>query len=403
MKLVRRLPLIAIPVLALALAACDGDDGADIETDYPQAGMDSFENTTATVEVDVAVESVSAVPALGRLIQYELSGPLDVMRDDPGDSDSDGLADVKTTMVSMELSGSGSLGNVVVRLNPDEESAGLVEQIEQGQDFPASSFFDVFLEVELPDVDLTLVTEGPVRMEATLSSLPPEEATAESEENVYHTADGDAVPLITPTDAALRVGRIVDALHIPEPGPGPMPGGPTPTPEPEATDTATPEPGAEETPGAPPIISLIARLGCEHTQPGVRTELMVLITSRIVPGADDREGLRQYAPAPLVSSRPGGAPARLPRLGAGEPLVGAAVTARADGPGVIEGEANQSEFTDAEGNARLSFGINAFGEYTVEVVNVIDEDGNVLEVSPDSDTSFDFEVGATCEPPEGFE
>jgi len=406
--LVRRLSAIAVALslallAVLALAACGDDGPREIETGYPEAGMDSFENTTAVVEVDIALEGVSARPFGGELVQYELSGPLDVERGDPADRDDDGLADVQTTMINMRLTGDGPLGPVVVTLNPDETSGGYVEQMEHGQDFPATSYFDVFLQVNLPTVDLTLITDGPVRMEATLSSLPPGEATEDGDEDVYRTSDGEAVPLITPTDAALRVGRIVDALHIPEPGPGPMPGpgGPTPTPEPGG---ASPTPEPEETPddglSSIPVIRLFGEPGCQHSQ--TSSGLLILITARIIPSND--EGSSRGGPsAPLVSLLPGAAGAPpVALLGTEEPLVGGTVTVRADGPAVAEGEDLQSAVTDAQGNARFTFPITQVGNYSLDVEGVTDADGNSLEISSDSDTSFVFSVGETCAPPRGF-
>ncbi len=59
-------------LLALALAACgDGDDGGDgdggdgLDTDYPPAGEDRFENTRATVEIEVTLPGVAALPFVG--------------------------------------------------------------------------------------------------------------------------------------------------------------------------------------------------------------------------------------------------------------------------------------------------------------------------------------------------
>ena len=57
--------------LALALVACGNDDGAGdglgLDTDYPPAGEDRFENTKATVEIQVTLPGVAALPFVTRL------------------------------------------------------------------------------------------------------------------------------------------------------------------------------------------------------------------------------------------------------------------------------------------------------------------------------------------------
>jgi hypothetical protein len=210
--------------LAVALAACGGD-GAEPGTAYPAAGEDRFEQTTATVRVQINQDLVSTAGAAGQELQtVQLSGPALIVRSDPVQ---DGDVFVVTTEIrEMELTGDSSLGPLVVRESSSRESKGEVRQKKAGQDFPAESFFDVFVDVTLPNLDgtvLVLHNEEPLRMESELSALPPAAGDEYRGE--------DERPLFTP--AGIEVGRIVDALHVPEPdtepgGQGTAPSGGTP-------------------------------------------------------------------------------------------------------------------------------------------------------------------------------
>jgi len=363
----RRLSLL-IGLLAplLVLAACGGDGGGGLDTDYPSAGEDRFELTHASVEIEYTFDSVAAVPVAGALERIELQGPTLVTRSDPQDKDGDGRVEVATEIVEMELTGTASFGPLTVSINPDKRSTGMVEQQQPGKDFPADSFFDVFVQVELPSANggnnVIGLNEEPLRMEAELSDLPP------GEDDEYHTADGEAVPLVSVNDATLRLGRIVDALHIPNPAPGP---GRTPQETPQETPTEEPaETPTEETlepTGVAALKALVAlRAGCEHTQPGVESDLVALILLEI--------GVR------AVDSW--------------------TVEARAEGAGVINPRA--TGVTAADGTVELRFPINQFGTYDIMVEQVIGPDGQPLEIDPASQTSIMVEVGEVCNLPAGF-
>jgi hypothetical protein len=335
--------LAAVAALAF-LAACGG--GGEAGTDYPAAGEDRFERTTATVQIEIIAEGASA--GLQRLQELEtvaLEGPALVTRGDP-QRDGD-IYSVKTEIVEMELSGPASFGPVIVRESPDKQSTGEVRQQEPGQDFPADSFFDIFVEIELPDLGLTLHNEEGLRMSAELSDLPPGDGDSYRGE--------DDRPLYTP--AGLQVGRIVDALHIPNP--------PEATEEPEATETEEPAgPTATEPAGGPEQVEITQTEGCEHTQPGVQSELQKLVTVR----------------------RPDGTP-----------VEGANVLASATGPGLLSPTAQGT--TNGEGQAQLVWPINKFGSYGVAIEGVTDASGAALELTPTSETTATIEVGEVCESP----
>jgi hypothetical protein len=169
---------------------------------------------------------------------------------------------VPTEILDMTLTGTSSFGPVTVSASPDQQSTGEVCQQEVGQDFPATSFFDVYVMVDLPDLDMTLHNEEAMHMEATLSSLPP----AEGDE--YRGEDDR--PLYTP--AGLQVGRIVDALHIPEPG------------EDGDGEEAAPTPTEEEaapTPTEPTGGGATSEGYCEH---GTTTSVLLIKFTGLEPG-----------------------------------------------------------------------------------------------------------------------
>jgi len=407
--------LLVFPFVLLfvvTVMACGGDDDEEggYSTDYPSAGEDVFESTTATVEIEYAIEAVSGNPVAGGRETIEVEGPTRVTRSDPADQDGDGLAEVKTEVVEMELHGTASFGEVIITEREDKESVGLVEQQEQGQDFPADSYFEMFVQVELPPATssakpfreagglvagepntVLAITEGPMRMEATLSDLPPGEGDR------YESADGQEVPLVAVNDATLRLGSIVDALHIPNPE-----GGDEPTEEP--TDEPTDEPEDTAAPTSPgggaPTAEVQQQVGCEHTQPGVQSDIVDLIFAYLIegPASSTTEGRETYV-LQLVSGD-GTVLYGPSSKQEGEPLEGATVSAMLYGAGALQPK--QSGETDAEGAARLRFPINKFGSYEVIVESVTGADGTVYEFSPDSLLSGRYTVGEVCEQPPGF-
>jgi hypothetical protein len=303
-------------LLALALAACGDDDGGGLDTDYPSAGEDRFENTRATVEIEVTLPGVAALPFVKQTETVELEGPMVVLRSDPQDADDDGLVDIETEIVEMTLTGTSSFGPIEVRLNPDQRSMGLVEQQEPGQDTPADSFFDIFLHVEILDVGLVGFHEEAIRMEAVLVEFPPGFL------DQYEGALALPTPLLS-VDSKEEFALILDALHVPNPPPEngetPTPTA-TPTPTPEATPTPTPTP-AEEQPE--PAISI----GCDHRIPNVESDVIVKITN--------------LQPGQLV-------------------------TGTVTGPGVI-GDGLFSASAGDDGTAEARVPISQFGTYNVNV------------------------------------
>ena len=84
-----------------------------------------------------------------------LKGITNIVFEDIGDSDNDTKLDIPIEIVQMHLTGTSKMGNVTIRLNNNTQTKGLVEAKKNNtvnntnKTYPATSFFDVFVEIEL--------------------------------------------------------------------------------------------------------------------------------------------------------------------------------------------------------------------------------------------------------------
>ena len=208
------------------------------DADFPQPGCDSF---GSAARVNVRYNATDVV------IGASLGGPVLIKRNNkPFDKDQDGLDEVNTEIVFMELTGNG----VTVRESPTRASTGKIEEQQNttsGLDFPANSFFDVFFEVGVGGV--TLHNNTPFRLECKIDQVPPYKCFYEP-------------PIKTPIDLlddnGVKIAKLLHGLHLPIPPNETViiftnrPKG-TPTITPTPTRTPTPTPGAATpTPTNPP-------------------------------------------------------------------------------------------------------------------------------------------------------
>ena len=154
--------------------------GAGRHVPRPVVEVDFFPNTTAVMELQLPD---------GGSVPIALSGPTTVHvffeganEGDASDNDGNGLDDVQTEMVDMQLTGASPLGPVLVRLHPSKPSRGLIEETANTQpgrlDLPpfapagtANSFFDVFFEIQVGG--LRFHTQTPKRMSSVITHKPP--------------------------------------------------------------------------------------------------------------------------------------------------------------------------------------------------------------------------------------
>jgi hypothetical protein len=130
---------------------------------------------------------------------------------------------VLTEIVQMQLQGlNTAIGPVILRERADVLSLGLITNVQtdgSGHFVSGHSFFDVFVEVELPQMGLRLDTgEHPIRMDAGLiHQLPPLGST-------YATQPEQRVPLLV-AGSAQQVGWLCSARHtLTQAAPCPRPG-----------------------------------------------------------------------------------------------------------------------------------------------------------------------------------
>jgi hypothetical protein len=191
--------------------------------DYPQGiEVDAFPESLAVV--DLRYPAGSTTPQL-----VELSGPTIVHVDlaSLGDPDLDAREQFSTEMVFMELTGyHPSFGSIVARLRdpgtePFQSTTGEIEETvnyNPGQmDLPpfvtsppglcADSFFDVFFEVDLVDLGVTLHNHTPKHMSGSIYHKPPEEG------DTY--LNPQLIPLFDPGHSI--VAEIGPAYHTPRP------------------------------------------------------------------------------------------------------------------------------------------------------------------------------------------
>ena len=101
------------------------------------------------------------------------------------DHDGNGLDEVMTKMIQLDLTGDSSLGPVHVGLNPNIESTGLIEEnvnnnpgrldLDPFHEGDALSWFDLFLEITVstPTGDIVLHNNDPKQMHSTITEKPP--------------------------------------------------------------------------------------------------------------------------------------------------------------------------------------------------------------------------------------
>ncbi len=345
------LVVIAAAILALLMAAAcggDGDNGDDsgtAEVELPSPGEYEFA-VTGTMEIEIMEDQVSAAPAMA---QGEDTQTVDLTGDATINFET-GEFNIAQFGISGKITLGGEETDIQVNQNPDTPSTG--------QTTADETKIDLYLEIELNNAQ-TIVgrNEDPVRLQADGPWYFAEGTTGQGPPFILETPDGSPTVLFYSTsgDTPIVAERAMSLSFTPaQPGTHPDEVDQDGDGDEEPTPTPTEEPAAQQ-------VQVDVRAGCEHTQPGVQSDLVALVLAHLVGAA---------------------------------PVEGATVEASAQGPGILEGTA--SGVTDAEGAAQLRFPINQFGPYDIMVDQVTGPDGTPLEIAPGSQTSIMFEVGEVC-------
>ena len=211
------------------------------DAEHPQPGCDSFLS---------AARVVIRNNATGDRAGVSLGGPTLITRlNKPSDKDGDGLDEINTELVAMELTG----GGVTVVQSPIDESLGKIEEqvnvVPGVLDFPANSYFDVFFEVEVPGMG-TLHNDVPFRIECKIEEIPP---------FLCFYLPVVSTPIVLDDDNEVKRATLLHGMHIPIPPKESVvifanarKATPTRTPTSAGTATRTPTSAGTATPTATP-------------------------------------------------------------------------------------------------------------------------------------------------------
>ncbi len=114
------------------------------------------------------------VYGIGPVEYTNVSGPYTLLYSDPY-PDADGYITIDTEILAMDLRDD----NIAVRRNPGPPSPGELKGITPGIDFPAESFFDVMIEIDLPEhrPGELLINYEPMHLTSIVDQFPPYFAT----------------------------------------------------------------------------------------------------------------------------------------------------------------------------------------------------------------------------------
>lgn len=198
-----------ILVIFLGLTISSGNIPSALGGIPPDIEVDTFPHTTAQIELEVLPD--------GSTFLVTLTGPstVHVNLGNLGDPDFDLLEQVPIELVQLTLTGNSPLGPVNLGLNPAIRSLGEIEEDANTQqnrlDLPpfapggtAHSFFDVFFELNLPDLGLQLHNDQPARVQTIIDHKPPTPGTRYC---------GEVGVLLIDQTGAPRV-RILNVCHI---------------------------------------------------------------------------------------------------------------------------------------------------------------------------------------------
>ena len=162
---------------------------------FPPAGIDEFESS--------AIITVDLTSSGGPEMTLTVIGPTRIDRSDPVDA-GDGRNVIETEILSLELRGESALGVILVRESPNRQSSGVIVQQTARGDFPADSFFDIFVEVRT-DVG-AFHNREPIRLQAVIDEIPPFQAK--------YIPDATFVGVDLFNAAGVRVGVLRHASHF---------------------------------------------------------------------------------------------------------------------------------------------------------------------------------------------
>lgn len=168
---------------------------------FPKGNVDELPNTEAMIVAQIGPSQQT----------LQLTGPVVIGRNGLDQLMPPFPSVVETEMLALELTG---LGGERLRLNPDPPFGGTSSGQAtagpggRGNPWPADSFFDVFVEVDLPGLP-TLASMGPVRVQTQIFEMPPTGSSASGGVSFEGPANGPVQLVIKATGQPIGVINLV--------------------------------------------------------------------------------------------------------------------------------------------------------------------------------------------------
>jgi len=136
---------------------------------YPLAGVDYLPYSSATLELEIFGPQGFNETIIAH-------GPTTIARGVPYDP-GDGHYMISTQILSMNLVGTSMhVGPITIMQSPLNKSFGAIREVNAHVEFPADSFFDVFVAIQVPALSTTFYSDS-THMSATINNIPPWGAT----------------------------------------------------------------------------------------------------------------------------------------------------------------------------------------------------------------------------------
>jgi len=367
--------VILIVIAAAALVSCGGDGK---KANLLAPGEYNLA-VSGTLEIEFQDESASAAP-IGALQTHtaDISGDVTLKMDD------DGSFTLEQWGISGKVDVNGDTVTVTATDSPKEPSTGKTDSSGTTTDtYWKADTANRQTYVGYNDTTIGMSSEDPL--------------TPNTKSFSQQTGDNTNVPFkddAGKTFLILRGAR----LNFNLPGGQTPQATATPTPQPTTQPTPTPAPGSQT-----PQVRTEQEIKCQHTQPGVKSDLfdLILIYLKEAFPATPESGNYNVPDSPprvVMAVANGLALSALPAPSVGaneEPLAGATVNVSVQGPGVLDDKV--SGVTDASGQVSLRAGINKFGVYNMTIDSVVGADGTAYGFDQNSILSLTYEVGPVCE------
>jgi len=164
---------------------------------YPPGGYDVMQGDA---DITIALQPTGTDQILA-------DGPATVKRAEPREQG--GKMVIETEMVLLELRGTSSnYGPIRITVSSVHErrTIGKISQSLPSQDYPADSFFDIYFEISIPNLQETFINIMPMRISSLINKIPP---LGEKE----HTNE-QIIPLVPKSNPLAPPWGLIEPMHF---------------------------------------------------------------------------------------------------------------------------------------------------------------------------------------------